>query len=72
MDAPKTKVDTTYKVDDPSAVTLPDNDSPSTQAPEKLFPDNPGYVCSCVSCELDVKEVVGQLRRRKLFTMRPK
>ncbi|KAF2683222.1 hypothetical protein K458DRAFT_340129 [Lentithecium fluviatile CBS 122367] len=41
MDAPKTNIDTTYKIDDPSDVTPPQDDSPSMQAPEKLFPDNP-------------------------------
>jgi len=42
MDAPLNKVDTTYKIDDPSDVkTPPQDDSPSVQAPEKLFPDAP-------------------------------
>jgi hypothetical protein len=48
MDAPLNKVDTTYKIDDLSdakpasseAKPAPQDDSPSMQAPEKLFPDN--------------------------------
>ena len=44
MEHPITKVDTTYKID-----TLPDSrpvfdDSPSTQAPEKVFPNNQEWV----------------------------
>ncbi|KAL5389669.1 hypothetical protein DPSP01_002164 [Paraphaeosphaeria sporulosa] len=36
---PKTKVDTTYRIDSPPDNTTPfQDDSPSTQAPEKLFP----------------------------------
>jgi hypothetical protein len=44
MDPPLNKVDTTYKIDHPSDVKTPplaQDDSPSTQAPEKFFPDQP-------------------------------
>ena len=42
MDALPTKVDTTYRIDDPSDdKSPPQDDSPSMQAPEKRFPDQP-------------------------------
>jgi hypothetical protein len=39
---PNDKKDTTYKIEGPPSVDYPaPDDSPSDQAPEKLFPNNP-------------------------------
>ncbi|KAF2644169.1 hypothetical protein P280DRAFT_226235 [Massarina eburnea CBS 473.64] len=58
MDASDNKLDTTYKIDGPPYMSSPIDNSPSLQAPEKAFPNNPEPASSKEVIN-DAPEVVG-------------